>query len=73
MLAVAGKRVQSCAVDGVHPHIRGLGARDQVAQPRVLPPREHVQFVHSISPLAQPRGDRMEAEQGASGLHRRLS
>ena len=35
-------------------------------------PGEHVQRVHGIGALAQARGDRVEAEQGASGGHRKV-
>ena len=49
-----------------------FGARDEVAQPRVLPPGEHIKLVHGIGALAQARGDRVEAEQGASGGHRKV-
>ena len=58
-------------VDEMDCDLRGLRARDEIAHARVLPSGQHVQRVHRLGPLAQARGDRVEAEERASGGHGR--
>ena len=70
---VAGQRVEPRGVDRMNRTRRRFGARDEIADARVLPAREHIEIVHGIRPLAQAGGDGVESEQGAGGGHRKAS
>ena len=43
---------EACVIDGMYGHARGFGARDEVAQARILAAVEHIQRMHGFRPLA---------------------
>ena len=55
--------------DEVERDARRLGARHEVAHPRIVAARLHVERVHGLGPLAQARRDGVESEERSSGGH----
>jgi hypothetical protein len=47
----------------------GFRARHEVAHPRIVAARLHVERVHGLGPLAQARRDGVESEERSSGGH----
>jgi hypothetical protein len=67
VIARACDLAQPVVVDEVHGTAHGLGARREVACAAVAPRRREVDRFHRLRPLAQPRVDRVETEQGTRG------
>ena len=69
MTGIARELCEMLVIDPMHRAARRFGSRDELARPRIAPRSGDINRSDGVRAMPQSRGDRMEADEGASVRH----